>query len=140
MKNSSTSLSLSPSLHNPVRLDKWLWAARFFKTRALCKSAIAGGKVHINNTKPKTSRKINIGEIIEIRQGDLIKIIEVLKLSEHRGPAPIAATLYQQTQASIDDNNQQIVMSKKINLTKVIRKKPTSKKDRRALRDIKNFK
>ena len=139
MQNSSTSPS-SPSLHNPVRLDKWLWAARFFKTRALCKAAIAGGKVHINNTKPKTSRKINIGEVLEIRQGELIKIIEVLKLSEQRGPASIAATLYQQTQASIDDNNQQVAMRKKINLTKVIRKKPTNKKDRRALRDIKNFK
>ena len=67
-----------------VRIDKWLWAARFFKTRALAKNAIENGKVHINGQKPKPSRMLDVGETLTVRQGYDEKILEVVALSDQR--------------------------------------------------------
>lgn len=85
-----------------VRIDKWLWAARFYKTRSLAKSAIEGGKVQIDGQKSKPSRMLELGLIVNIRQGETNKTIEVIALSEHRRGAPEAQLLYQETQQSID--------------------------------------
>lgn len=84
-----------------VRLDKWLWAARFFKTRSLAKQAIDGGKVHIDNQRVKPSKEIEAGVNVVVRQGWDEKTVTVLLLSDKRGPAPVAATLYQETDESI---------------------------------------
>lgn len=84
-----------------VRIDKWLWAARFYKTRSLAKQAIEGGKVHIGGQRVKPSKEIEIGVQLIIRQGYDEKEIKVIKLSEQRGPAKIAVTLYEETEASI---------------------------------------
>lgn len=84
-----------------VRIDKWLWAARFFKTRSLASDAIKNGKVKINNDKLKPSRDIQIGEIVSIKQGPNIKQVEVLDLSQRRGPASEAQNLYRELAASI---------------------------------------
>ncbi|MDB4032699.1 S4 domain-containing protein, partial [Porticoccaceae bacterium] len=67
-----------------VRIDKWLWAARFYKTRSLAKAAIEGGKVHIDGQKSKPSRMLELGLMLHIRQGDTSKTVEVMRLSEHR--------------------------------------------------------
>jgi ribosome-associated heat shock protein Hsp15 len=83
-----------------LRLDKWLWAARFFKTRSLAKAAIDGGKVHLGGSRVKVSREVSIGDILQIRQGWDEKIIEILALSNQRGGAPDAQLLYQETPAS----------------------------------------
>ncbi len=83
-----------------VRLDKWLWAARFFKTRTLAKEAIEGGKVHYNGARAKPGRIVDIGAEIKIRQGWSEKVVEVLDLSERRGSAPIAQKLYRETEES----------------------------------------
>jgi ribosome-associated heat shock protein Hsp15 len=77
-----------------VRIDKWLWAARFFKTRALAKNAIENGKVHINGQKPKPSRMLDVGETLTVRQGYDEKILEVVALSDQRRGAPDAQKLY----------------------------------------------
>ena len=85
-----------------LRVDKWLWAARFFKTRSIAKTAIEGGKVHLNGQRVKVSREITVGETLVIKQGwDEIEIV-VLGLSAQRGPAPVARELYEETAASID--------------------------------------
>ncbi|MDG1323835.1 MAG: S4 domain-containing protein [Porticoccaceae bacterium] len=84
-----------------IRLDKWLWAARFFKTRVLAKSAIETGKIHVDGQKSKPSRMIEIGELIKVRQGDDERIITVVALSEQRRGAPEAQSLYKETQESI---------------------------------------
>jgi ribosome-associated heat shock protein Hsp15 len=84
-----------------VRIDKWLWAARFFKTRALAKAAIEGGKVHIDGHKSKPSRLLEVGVVMTIRQGLEEKTVEVIALSEHRRGAPEAQLLYNETQESI---------------------------------------
>ena len=85
-----------------LRVDKWLWAARFFKTRSIAKTAIEGGKVHLNGQRVKVSREITVGETLVIKQGWDEKEIVVLGLSAQRGPAPVARELYEETAASID--------------------------------------
>jgi ribosome-associated heat shock protein Hsp15 len=84
-----------------IRLDKWLWAARFFKTRSLATDAINGGKVHVNEARVKPARAVQIGDVLEIRRGfDEYKVI-VKNLSERRGPAREAVLLYEETADSI---------------------------------------
>ena len=85
-----------------LRVDKWLWAARFFKTRSIAKTAIEGGKVHLDGQRVKVSREITVGETLVIKQGWDEKEVVVLGLSAHRGPAPVARELYEETAASID--------------------------------------
>lgn len=85
-----------------LRVDKWLWAARFFKTRSIAKTAIEGGKVHLDGQRVKVSREICVGEILMIKQGWDEKEVVVLGLSAQRGPAPIAQALYEETSASIE--------------------------------------
>ena len=84
-----------------VRLDKWLWAARFFRTRAKAKLAINGGKVHVDGIRAKPSKEVTIGETLQIRQGYDEKTVVVTALSDNRGNATAAALLYQETEASI---------------------------------------
>ena len=83
-----------------VRLDKWLWAARFFKTRSLAKAAIEGGKVHIGGDRCKVSREVEAGMTLQIRQGHDEFEVVVQAVSDQRGPAPQARLLYSETDAS----------------------------------------
>lgn len=85
-----------------VRIDKWLWAARFFKTRSLAKTAIEGGKVLLAGQKVKVSREVGPGEMLRIRQGWDEREVKVIATSEQRRAAPIAQTLYEETEASIE--------------------------------------
>lgn len=84
-----------------IRIDKWLWAARFFKTRSQAKEAIEGGKVHCEGQRVKVSREVKLGMVLTIRQGFDEKIIEVKALSEVRSPATQAQQLYAETAESI---------------------------------------
>lgn len=79
-----------------VRLDKWLWAARFYKTRALATEAINGGHVHLNGSRPKPSRSLAPGDKLVIRKGQDTFEITVLQLTEKRGPATVARELYEE--------------------------------------------
>jgi len=83
-----------------IRLDKWLWAARFFKTRRLAKEAVEGGKVHCAGQRVKVAKEVAIGELLTIRQGIEEKEVRVTALSERRRGAPEAALLYEETSAS----------------------------------------
>jgi|TARA_B110000483_G_scaffold29126_1_gene35348 ribosome-associated heat shock protein Hsp15 len=85
-----------------VRLDKWLWAARFFKTRALAKTAIETGKIHIDGQKAKPSRMIEATNMLTIRQGDVEKTVRIITACEHRRGAPEAQLLYEETASSIE--------------------------------------
>ena len=77
-----------------VRLDKWLWSARFFKTRALAAIAIDGGKVEVGGARVKRAKLIQVGDVLRIRLGAFEHTLNVIGLSERRGPASVAATLY----------------------------------------------
>ena len=83
-----------------VRIDKWLWAARFFKTRAMATEAINGGHVHVNGQRIKPSRPLSIGDELTVTKPPYTFIIEVIDLSEKRGPASKARLLYQETEQS----------------------------------------
>ena len=85
----------------PVRVDKWLWAARFFKTRGLAQEAIDLGRVLVEGERVKTARLLRIGERIALRAGEVERIVIVRGLSDQRGPAPVAQQLYEETAASI---------------------------------------
>ena len=85
-----------------MRLDKWLWAARFFKTRSLAKAAIEGGKVHLGGQRVKVSREIMVGDLLQIRQGWDEKVVEVKALSNQRRGAPEAQALNGETAQSLE--------------------------------------
>jgi len=84
-----------------LRLDKWLWAARFFKTRALAKAAIEGGKVQCQGERCKPSKEIRVGDRLQVRQGFDVRDVDVLVLSEQRRGAPEAQALYAETAESL---------------------------------------
>jgi ribosome-associated heat shock protein Hsp15 len=83
-----------------VRVDKWLWAARFFKTRALAVEAIDGGKVHLGAERVKPAKLLQAGDVVSVRLGPYEHVVTVRAVSERRGPASVAATLYEETDAS----------------------------------------
>ena len=83
-----------------IRIDVWLWAARFFRTRTLAKQAVETGKVEIGGQRPKASRGVRVGDALRIARGEDVFEIEVLGLSDDRGPAPVAQQLYRESEAS----------------------------------------
>jgi ribosome-associated heat shock protein Hsp15 len=85
-----------------TRIDKWLWAARFFKTRELASKACEMGRITSNGIRAKPAREVRLGDHLDIRNGDAEWEIEVVALSQQRGPAAIAQTLYRETEASIE--------------------------------------
>jgi len=89
-------------MNEGVRVDKWLWAARFYRTRAKCKEAIAGGKVHLDGTRAKPAKLLAVGDVLEIRQGYDLRTVTVLELSDQRRGAPEAARLYDESAESIE--------------------------------------
>jgi ribosome-associated heat shock protein Hsp15 len=91
-------MSTAPST---VRLDKWLWAARFYKTRSLATQEIDKGRIQVNGQVAKPSRDVKTGDLIEIRQGPVLRAITVRGLSNARGPAPVAQALYEETPESV---------------------------------------
>lgn len=83
------------------RIDKWLWAARFYKTRSLAKTAVDGGHVHVNGTRVKPARMLHAGDTLDITIGTHQRTVTVIGLSERRGPAPVAQQLYAETPESL---------------------------------------
>lgn len=83
-----------------LRIDKWLWAARFFKTRGLASEAVSGGKVHVNGERCKPARRVHPGDRLTIHRGPQVWEVDVLALNDQRRPAREAATLYEETEAS----------------------------------------
>ena len=84
-----------------VRVDKWLWAARFFKTRSLAADTITAGKVEVNSERVKPAKLLQIGDQVSIRLGPYLHVVHVRGISERRGPATVAATLYEETTESV---------------------------------------
>jgi ribosome-associated heat shock protein Hsp15 len=84
-----------------VRVDRWLWVARFFKTRGLAHDAIVAGHVRVNGERVKPARDVRADDVIEVRVSDVVRTVVVLAVAERRGPAKVAATLYQETAESL---------------------------------------
>lgn len=99
-----------------TRIDKWLWAARFFKTRSLAKAAIESGHVHCQGQRIKVSRDVAVGMQLRIRQGFDYKTVDVLAISDVRGPAPVAQQLYRETPESVAERAEQTAQRQAMNL------------------------
>jgi len=120
-----------------VRLDKWLWAARFFKTRALAAEAVEGGKVQVNGDRPKRARPLQVGDEIRVRLGPYEHTITVRALSARRGPASEAAGLYEETAASRTAREALAIQLKSLHAVFGPDKGRPSKKDRREIERLK---
>ena len=118
-----------------VRLDKWLWAARFFKTRSLAAEAIAGGKVQVNGERAKPARELKPGDELRVRQGPYEKHVVVRALAARRGPASEAAALYDETEES-RRARERLAEQRRFEIADYDAGRPT-KKDRRELRRLK---
>lgn len=90
----------TPRSESPVRIDKWLWAARFFKTRSLATEAVDGGKVQVNGERAKPSKSVRLGDEVRVRLGPFEHVVIVQGTAERRGPAALAAGLYAETESS----------------------------------------
>lgn len=123
-------------LNNKLRIDKWLWAARFFKTRSLAISAVEMGKVLCNDLRVKPAKGLAIGDQLKIRLGKFQFEIEVLALSDKRGPAPQAQKLYHESDESKARRATLAAEAKAQPAQTILKGRPT-KRDRR---DIENFK
>jgi ribosome-associated heat shock protein Hsp15 len=120
-----------------VRLDKWLWAARFFKTRALAAEAVEGGKVQVNGDRPKRARPIQVGDEVRVRLGPYQHTLTVRALSARRGPASEAAALYEETAASRMAREALAIQLKSLHAVFGPDKGRPSKKDRREIERLK---
>jgi ribosome-associated heat shock protein Hsp15 len=90
-----------------VRVDKWLWAARFFKTRSAAAEAVLGGRVHVDGVRVKPSKELRVGSTVEVTIRALKRTVEVMAVSDKRGPAPVAASLYLETPDSVRAREQE---------------------------------
>jgi ribosome-associated heat shock protein Hsp15 len=89
-----------------LRIDRWLWAARFFKTRSLATEAVQGGRVRLNGERPKPAKEVGPGDTVEVRIGEMRWTVVVTGVAEKRGSAKLAATLYEETEESVAEREQ----------------------------------
>lgn len=120
-----------------VRLDKWLWAARFFKTRSLAKEAIEGGKVHYNKQRCKPGKTVDVGALLTIRIGWMEKEILIKDLSEKRLGAPLAQKLYEETAESVAKREKTAWERKHFAAAQLPPARRPSKRDRRLIHRFK---
>lgn len=121
-----------------IRLDKWLWAARFFKTRSLATEAVAGGHVHANGQRAKPSYAVQAGDELRVTKAQQTFVIHVETLSEKRGPAAQAEQLYTETDASRDARQEAAAQRRALRVTTPRPEGRPDKKGRRALRHLKS--
>jgi ribosome-associated heat shock protein Hsp15 len=116
-----------------VRIDKWLWAARFFKTRALASKACDLGRIHSNGVEAKPAREVRVGDMLRVRNEGGEFEIEVLQLSEMRGPAAVAQALYRETEASKEHRMRLSEERKAMQQYAPLPERRPSKRDRRRI-------
>jgi len=116
-----------------LRIDKWLWAARFFKTRSLATTAVAGGKVHLNQQRTKPAKEVHIGDQLTIRIGHVERTVIVQTLSKQRGPAKEAVLLYEETPESIQQREKTAELRKQATASRPYGTGRPTKKERRTI-------
>ena len=129
---------MADDVDEKFRLDKWLWAARFFKTRAIASDAIESGKVEVNGERPKRGKAVKVGDLIRIRLGPYEHHVVVRALSARRGPAAQAQLLYEETEASLQART---LLSERLKAAPpplFTEKGRPTKKERRDLRRLKD--
>ena len=122
-----------------IRLDKWLWAARFFKTRAVAKQMVEGGKVHYEGLRAKCSKVVELGATLQIRQGFDQRVVIVKALSEQRRGAVEAQLLYEETTESIERREKETLQRKAMKGTQLSPGHKPDKRSRRQLLEVKEL-
>lgn len=120
-----------------VRLDKWLWAARFYKTRAIAREMIEGGKVHYNGQRTRPSKNVELEAEIVLRQGNDQRTVIVKGITDQRGPASEAVLLYEETAQSVE-NREKLALARKMNALTMPH--PERRPDKKERRDLMKFK
>lgn len=120
-----------------VRLDRWLWAARFFKTRALAAAAIGAGKIQVNGARAKRAKPVAVGDTLRIRRGPFEYVVRVRGLSEHRGPPAAAATLYDE---SLEGKQVRERLAEQLRVAPSLRYEGKGRPTKRERRDIERLK
>ena len=128
----------APESSARVRLDKWLWAARFFKTRSLAADAIEGGKVEVNGDRAKRAKQVGAGDEVRLRLGPYEHVVKVVDVSERRGPATQAALLYAETPASLAAREKLAVQMRAAGAAFGYDEGKPTKKDRREIQRFKD--
>ena len=122
-----------PEEHPEIRIDKWLWAARFFKTRALATEAIKGGKIEVNGHKPKPARSVHIHDELRIQRGPFTYYVSVVGVAGQRGPATAAARLFRESAESVSRREALALELRDHTLTQPRLPGRPSKRDRRRI-------
>ena len=120
-----------------VRLDKWLWAARFYKSRAMARAMIEGGKVHYNGQRSKPGKQVEVGALVRLWQGDDEKEVQVLQLAQQRRGASEAQLLYRETEQS-ELKRQKMAEARRLN--SLYAPHPESRPDKKQRRDLMRLK
>jgi len=121
-----------------LRLDKWLWTARFFKTRSLAAASISGGKVHLNGQRTKPGKEVKIGSRIEVTKGSYHTEIVVAGINTQRRPAKEAVLLYEETPESIEKRKAELIHRRQQNELQISQDKRPNKKQRRQIHRFKH--
>ncbi len=119
-----------------IRIDKWLWAARFFKTRSLAAKAVSGGKVHLNGHRVKPAREVSPGDQLVIHKADLEFSIKICGVNQYRRPASEASMLYEESEESIKKREEYQSLRKMANAGHFAPAKKPNKRDRRKIKDF----
>jgi len=122
-----------PTETSKVRIDKWLWAARFFKTRSLATEAVGGGKVHLNQQRTKAAKEVHVGDELIIRTGYVKRTVIVLALSKQRRPAKEAVLLYEETPESIQSREKEATLRRDAVASHPMNTGRPNKKERRLI-------
>ena len=131
-------MSSKSNTSDGIRLDKWLWAARFYKTRSIARNMVDGGKVHYNGQRAKPSKLVEVGAEVKLRQGNNEEIVVVIEiLSDQRRGAPVAQTLYKETESSIKQREENAKLRK---LNSLGSPHPDKRPDKKQRRDTMRFK
>lgn len=122
---------------NRVRLDKWLWAARFFKTRSQAATAVKGGHVHVNGQRAKPSAAITVDDRLQVTKGTVVYVVDVAGLADKRGPASVAQALYVETPDSVAGRAAQAEAQR---LARMSTPQPARRPDKKQRRQLRRFK
>jgi len=121
-----------------IRFDKWLWAARFYKTRSLCVQAIDAGQVRVNGDRAKPARNMRVGEVVSIRKSGIVCVVTITALSDRRGSATDAAKLYCETEASAAAREEALLSRRAADAAQPRFPGRPTKRERRKLEDFLN--
>lgn len=117
-----------------IRVDKWLWAARFFKTRSLATHAVTGGRVHVNDERVKPARLVGVGDALTVSKGEIVFEITIVAVSSQRRPAVEAQLLYEESEQSVKNRAEQRELKKIMKLSMMAPQSKPNKRDRRKIR------